>query len=139
MLRSLVGRVGLVRLVLVTLLPLGARALAQQPQGPPAAQAAPPMVKENATVKVSEHVDQLGSMNPATIVPSHGPVGDGSLIGEQRDVLKALQARARELREQGRTAEQAAQALVAEFQAKYPAWVGPNRVGAAVRSFFGEM
>jgi glyoxylase-like metal-dependent hydrolase (beta-lactamase superfamily II) len=84
-------------------------------------------------------LDQLGSMNPATIVPSHGPVGDGSLIGEQRDVLKVLQARARELREQGRTADQAAQALVAELQAKYPAWVGPNRIGAAVRSFFGEM
>jgi glyoxylase-like metal-dependent hydrolase (beta-lactamase superfamily II) len=84
-------------------------------------------------------LDQLGSMNPAIIVPSHGPMGDGSLIGQQRDVLKALQTRARELREQGRTADQAAQTLTAEFQAKYPGWVGPNRVGAIVRSFYSEM
>lgn len=84
-------------------------------------------------------LDQLGSLIAAVIVPSHGPVGDGSLVGQQRDVLKGLQMRARELREQGRTADQAAQALTAEFQAKYPAWVGPARVGAAVRSFYGEM
>jgi glyoxylase-like metal-dependent hydrolase (beta-lactamase superfamily II) len=84
-------------------------------------------------------LDQLGSLNPATIVPSHGPMGDGSLIGQQRDVLKALQSRARELREQGKTAEQAAQTLVSEFQMKYPNWTGPNRVGAAVRSFYAEM
>jgi glyoxylase-like metal-dependent hydrolase (beta-lactamase superfamily II) len=84
-------------------------------------------------------LDHLGSMNPAMIVPSHGPMGDGSLIGQQRDVLKAVQTRARDLREQGRTADQAAQVLTAEFQAKYPGWVGPNRVGAIVRSFYGEM
>ncbi|MEP7306728.1 MAG: hypothetical protein ABJA98_14525 [Acidobacteriota bacterium] len=50
-----------------------------------------------------------------------------------------MQTRARELREQGRTADQAAQALTEEFRAKYPGWIGPNRVGAAVRSFYGEM
>jgi glyoxylase-like metal-dependent hydrolase (beta-lactamase superfamily II) len=84
-------------------------------------------------------LDQLGSMNPATVVPSHGPMADGSPIGQQRDVLKALQTRARELREQGRTAEQAVQTLTAEFQEKYPGWVRPNRIGAIVRSFYGEM
>jgi glyoxylase-like metal-dependent hydrolase (beta-lactamase superfamily II)/uncharacterized membrane protein YphA (DoxX/SURF4 family) len=84
-------------------------------------------------------LDQLGSLNPATIVPSHGPMGDGSLIGQQRDVLKGLQGRARELREQGKTADEAAQTLVSEFQMKYPNWTGPNRVGAAVRSFYAEM
>lgn len=84
-------------------------------------------------------LDQLGSLNPATIVPSHGPMGDGSLIGQQRDVLKTLQSRARELREQGKTADEAAQALVSELQMKYPNWTGPNRVGAAVRSFYSEM
>jgi glyoxylase-like metal-dependent hydrolase (beta-lactamase superfamily II) len=84
-------------------------------------------------------LDQLGSLNPAAVVPSHGPMGDGSLIGQQRDVLKALQSRARELREQGKTADEAAQTLVSEFQTKYPNWTGPNRVGAAVRSFYSEM
>ena len=84
-------------------------------------------------------LDELGSLNPAIVVPSHGPMGDGSLIGQQRDVLKGLQTRARELREKGKTADEAAQTLVSEFQAKYPNWTGPNRVGAAVRSFYSEM
>jgi glyoxylase-like metal-dependent hydrolase (beta-lactamase superfamily II) len=84
-------------------------------------------------------LDQLGSLNPAAVVPSHGPMGDGSLIGQQRDVLKALQSRARELRERGKTADEAAQTLVSEFQTRYPNWTGPNRVGAAVRSFYSEM
>jgi glyoxylase-like metal-dependent hydrolase (beta-lactamase superfamily II) len=84
-------------------------------------------------------LDQLGSLNPSKIVPSHGPMGDGSLIGQQRDVLTTLRARARELREQGKTADEAAQTLTSELQTKYPGWTGPNRVGAAVRSFYSEM
>jgi hypothetical protein len=69
-------------------------------------------------------------------VPSHGRIGDGSLIGQQRGVLDALQARVRALRMEGRSADEAAKLLTAEFQAKYPDWTGPNRVGAAVRSFY---
>ncbi len=44
-------------------------------------------------------LDRFEKLQPKRIVPSHGPMGDGSLIGQQRDVLKALQTRARELRE----------------------------------------
>ncbi|MEO8256445.1 MAG: MBL fold metallo-hydrolase [Acidobacteriota bacterium] len=79
---------------------------------------------------------QLDALHPATIVPSHGPIGDGSLIGQQRGVLDALQGRVRALRMEGRSADEAATLLTAEFQARYPGWTGPNRVGAAVRSFY---
>ena len=81
-------------------------------------------------------LEQLDALHPTTIVPSHGPIGDGSLIGQQRGVLDALQARVRVLRMEGRSADEAAKLLTAEMQAKYPGWTGPNRVGAAVRSFY---
>jgi glyoxylase-like metal-dependent hydrolase (beta-lactamase superfamily II) len=81
-------------------------------------------------------LEQLDALRPTKIVPSHGPIGDGSLIGQQREVLDALQGRVRALRMEGRSADEAAKLLVAEFQARYPGWTGPNRVGAAVRSFY---
>ncbi len=83
-------------------------------------------------------LDQLERLGATKIVPSHGPMGDGSLIAEQRAVLKALQARVRELRAQGGSADAIAMALTAEFRTKYPGWTGPNRVGAAVRAFYAE-
>jgi cyclase len=84
----------------------------------------------------SSVLEQLDALHPTTIVPSHGPIGDGSLIAQQRGVLDALQARVRTLRMEGRSAEEAAKLLTAEMEAKYPGWTGPNRVGAAVRSFY---
>jgi hypothetical protein len=35
---------------------------------------------------------------PAVIVPSHGPVGEGSLIAANRALMRDIQARVRELR-----------------------------------------
>ena len=81
-------------------------------------------------------LEQLDALRPTTIVPSHGPIGDGALIGQQRGVLDSLQARVRALRVEGRSADEAAKLLTQEFQGKYPGWTGPNRVGAAVRSFY---
>jgi glyoxylase-like metal-dependent hydrolase (beta-lactamase superfamily II) len=84
-------------------------------------------------------LDQLGALNSTAVVPSHGPMGDGSLIGQQREVLTLLQTRVRELKGQGKSADDTAQALVMEMQAKYPDWVGPNRVAAAARAFYSEL
>lgn len=93
------------------------------------------------SASVQTWVDVLGRLNglrPVLVVPSHGANGDGSIIEQQRNVLQALQARVRELKMQGKTADEAAQVLTAEFQGKYPDWTGPNRVGAAVRVIYAE-
>ena len=45
--------------------------------------------------------DAFEAMRPKIIVPSHGAVGDGSLIGINRGVMQAVQARARELKAPG--------------------------------------
>jgi glyoxylase-like metal-dependent hydrolase (beta-lactamase superfamily II) len=81
---------------------------------------------------------QIEPLRPTVIVPAHGPVGDGSAIAQQRAVFEALQVRVRELRAQGRTADEAVMALTAEFQSQHPDWTAPNRVGAMVRSLYAE-
>src|ERR1700730_16214129 len=66
--------------------------------------------------------DQLEALKPVRIVPSHGMMGDASLINEQRTVLKAIQARAIELKHEGKSPDETAQTVQAEFQMKYPDW-----------------
>jgi glyoxylase-like metal-dependent hydrolase (beta-lactamase superfamily II) len=83
-------------------------------------------------------LDQLDALRPKIVVPAHGAMGTGASIVEQRDVLKALQARVRELKAQGKSADEAAALLVAELQMKYTGWNGANRLGAAARTFYNE-
>jgi glyoxylase-like metal-dependent hydrolase (beta-lactamase superfamily II) len=82
--------------------------------------------------------DQLTPLQPLRVVPSHGPVGDASLIAEQRTMMTAIQSRAIELKRQGRSADETAQTVQAEFQAKYPEWAVPGRVGIIARTAYGE-
>jgi len=84
-------------------------------------------------------LDQLGPLRPAHLVPSHGPMGDASLIGAQRTVLQTIQARARELKAQGRTSEEAARTIASEVPMKYPDWINPGRVTQAAASAYSEV
>jgi glyoxylase-like metal-dependent hydrolase (beta-lactamase superfamily II) len=83
-------------------------------------------------------LDKLEALKPAHLVPSHGAMGDASLITDQRTMLQQIQARTKELKTQGRSADEAAATVTAECQAKYPDWSTPNRAGAAARSFYAE-
>jgi len=80
----------------------------------------------------------LQQWQPAVIVPAHGAVGDSALIPANRSVMQAIQARARELRAQGRTIEDTGTTVQREMQAKYPAWPRANGVASAARSAFTE-
>ena len=82
--------------------------------------------------------DQLEPLHPAKVVPSHGPVGDASLIAEQRTVIKAIQSRAIELKRQGRSADETATTVQNEMQASYPNWTAPARVAVIARTAYAE-
>jgi glyoxylase-like metal-dependent hydrolase (beta-lactamase superfamily II) len=73
--------------------------------------------------------DRLEALMPARIVPSHGLLATSALIDEERMVMKAIQARAEELKRQGKTADEAAQTIQSEFQSKYPNWTGAAQAG----------
>jgi glyoxylase-like metal-dependent hydrolase (beta-lactamase superfamily II) len=81
---------------------------------------------------------QLEPLRPTAIVPAHGPVGDGSLIAQQREVFEALQGRVAHLKAQGKTADEAATTLTVEFQARHPDWTAANRIGGMVRSLYAD-
>src|SRR5262245_26815747 len=82
--------------------------------------------------------DTFEAMKPKTIVPSHGAVGDGSIIGVNRSVMREVQTRARELKAQGRSADDAATTIQKELQAKHPEWPRANGLTAAARSAYNE-
>jgi glyoxylase-like metal-dependent hydrolase (beta-lactamase superfamily II) len=81
-------------------------------------------------------LEKVAPLRPATIVPSHGEMGDGSLIETNRAYLQALQSRAAELKRAGKSEDEAADTLSAEFKAKYPNWTG--NAGAAARVAYKE-
>jgi glyoxylase-like metal-dependent hydrolase (beta-lactamase superfamily II) len=83
-----------------------------------------------------DSLDKVAPLHPARIVPSHGEMGDGSLIEINRTYLRALQTRAGELKRDGKTVDEAANTITAEFKAKYPEWMG--NAGAAARIAYNE-
>lgn len=83
-----------------------------------------------------QSLDKLAPLRPTRIVPSHGEMGDGSLLEANRAYLIALQTRAAELKREGKTVDQAVETIVAEFKAKYPNWTG--NAGGAARGAYGE-
>jgi glyoxylase-like metal-dependent hydrolase (beta-lactamase superfamily II) len=82
--------------------------------------------------------DELEGLKPARIVPSHGTMGDASLIDEQRTVLKAIQARAVLLKHEGKSADETAKIVQEEFHTKYPDWTGPAQAGNAAKTAYNE-
>jgi glyoxylase-like metal-dependent hydrolase (beta-lactamase superfamily II) len=83
-------------------------------------------------------LDQLDELHTHTVVPGHGEVGDAALIGTERTYLKGVQSRVAELKAQGKSADESAKLLSAEFRAKYPDWDNPGWVGDAVKRFYAE-
>jgi glyoxylase-like metal-dependent hydrolase (beta-lactamase superfamily II) len=87
----------------------------------------------NASVQAwIDSIDKVEPLGPTRIVPSHGEIGDGSLVETNRAYLKALQARVAELKREGKTLEQTADTVTAEFRAKYPNWTGSAAAAARV-------
>src|SRR5262245_34753831 len=86
-----------------------------------------------SSVKAWLHsLDEVAPLRPTRIVPSHGEMGDGSLIEKNRTYLQAMQARAAQLKREGKTVEQATDTIVAEFKSKYPDWNGNAASGARI-------
>jgi glyoxylase-like metal-dependent hydrolase (beta-lactamase superfamily II) len=85
-----------------------------------------------------EAFDVFDAMGPEVVVPAHGAVGDGGLIGTNRAVMEAIRTRAQALRSQGRTVEEAVATIEAELRARYPGWARANGIAAAARSAYTE-
>jgi len=82
--------------------------------------------------------DTFGALKPKVIVPAHGAIGDGSLIAANRTVMQAIQARALELKKQGRPAEEVGATIQKEMEAKHPGWPRAGGVATIARSAYNE-
>jgi glyoxylase-like metal-dependent hydrolase (beta-lactamase superfamily II) len=82
-------------------------------------------------------LERMERMEPATVVPGHGAVGDVGLVREVREYLEWIRALVRENREKD------ADALKAELEPKvlerYSDWDNPIWIGFAIESFRGEL
>jgi glyoxylase-like metal-dependent hydrolase (beta-lactamase superfamily II) len=83
-------------------------------------------------------LDQLEPLKPRFVVPDHGALGDGSLIGKERAFLGDLQTRSLELKRQGKSADEAASIVTAEFKTKYPDWQTMGPVSNVVKRVYAE-
>lgn len=82
--------------------------------------------------------DAFEGMKPATVVPSHGPVGAGAIIAANRSVVESVRARTLALKAQGKSIDDAAAAVAAEIQAQHPGWPRANGLAALARSAYSE-
>lgn len=82
--------------------------------------------------------DLFEAMKPAAVVPAHGEIGPGAIIAANRTAMLRIQARSRELKALGRSADDAAAVVRAELAAQYPMWARANSVAAAARSAWRE-
>ncbi len=83
-------------------------------------------------------LDQLEMLHPRYIVPDHGALGDGSLIGKERAFIVDLQNRSLELKREGKSAADAAATISAEFKTKYPDWQAMGPVANVVKRVYAE-
>ena len=88
-----------------------------------------------------ESLAKLGDFDIDVIVPSHGPLGDASLVGVYDDYLATVLSRTAELKAAGRSADESATILMSELGPRYPDWREEDRVflGNAVRFAYDEV
>jgi len=84
-------------------------------------------------------LDALDAFRAIRLVPAHGHIADSSIIGEYRGYMKSLQARVSELKREGKSSDETAELLRAEFRAKHPDWGQPLRIHNAVTAIYAEL
>ena len=83
--------------------------------------------------------DAFEAMRPRTIVPAHGAVGRRlDHRGRTGRSCRTCSARARELKAQGRSADETATAVQAEIAATHPQWPRANGLASAARAAYAE-
>ena len=81
-------------------------------------------------------LDALDALRAKQVIGAHYGMSDASMIGAYRDVLKGIGARTKELKAQGKSEADIGKELTDEFAKKYPDWIAPVRVPAAVSVYY---
>jgi len=79
-------------------------------------------------------LDRFEKLQPGRIVPSHGPMGDATMITNYRTFLTTVRSRATELKKQGKSLEETVTTVQDELQGRYDR----NRMAGAIRAAYSE-
>ena len=82
-------------------------------------------------------LERLMALEPRHVVPSHGPLGDASMIEKHRAFMTAVRNRVRALKQQRQTADQIASTVTAELAATHQ--VPEETTANAARLFYQEL
>jgi glyoxylase-like metal-dependent hydrolase (beta-lactamase superfamily II) len=83
-----------------------------------------------------ESLDRMEKLQPKKIVPSHGPMGEGTaLIKGYREYFAAIQARVAEAKKAGKSSDETVKLVTEELAAKYP---DRGRLGGAIKAAYNE-
>ena len=83
-------------------------------------------------------LDELTALKPAHVVPSHGKLGDTTLIARDRAFIVAVQSRVGALKKEGKSVEDAVAAVIAEIAPQYPEFGNATNAGAMARAAYAE-
>ena len=81
-------------------------------------------------------LDQVAALKPKIVIPDHSPMGDGSLIAQEREMLAFVQSRTLALKTDGKSADEAGKIVTQEFNARYPGWTNLNHLAEAVARIY---
>jgi len=81
-----------------------------------------------------QSLNRFEQLKPVRIVPSHGPIGDASMITRWKTLMTTVQARAAELKKQGRTLDDTVKMIQDELQDRYPR----NGLAGVARAAYNE-
>ena len=74
-------------------------------------------------------------LQPTRVVPSHGPMGDMTMIARSRLFLEALQRRVPELKKQGKSVDETVSAIQTELREKFGE---SNRMAGTIRTAYTQ-
>ena len=83
-------------------------------------------------------LDRTAELKPSLILPDHSPPGDNAMIPEQRAFMIDLLERTKAIKGEGKSAEDAALQVSAEFATKYPGWLRPGNLTRAIMQAYRE-
>ena len=81
-----------------------------------------------------QSLNRFEQLKPVRIIPSHGPIGDTSMIARWKTLMTTVQARAMELKKQGRTVDDTVKVIQDELQDRYPR----NGLAGVARAAYNE-
>jgi hypothetical protein len=83
-------------------------------------------------------LDELTALNALHVVPSHGKLGDATLVARDRVFIRSVQLRVGALKRDGKSIDDAVAAVIAEIAPQFPELGNPTNAGAMARAAYVE-